>query len=214
MPKLKKIKSILMISLGIMIIVLIYSLFFWYLNFQEETKKTLVKQELKKDIPVVIPDKNKKMVFEAKIDGKAVFQEVVYDGLTYNELIDKVNRSLNSNLSGMGEAYVKDSLALGVDPYLVVAISLYETGCKWTCSGLVRDCNNVGGIKGSPGCYGGSFKYYDTLEEGIASFVNLIADGYYGKGLTTPELMEYKYAGGSTTWASKVNNYISAIKAN
>mgnify|MGYP002511620479 CR=1 FL=1 len=40
--------------------------------------------------------------------------------------------------------------------YLAVAIVLHETGCKWTCSKLVRECNNVGGMKGS-GC--GSYGY-------------------------------------------------------
>ncbi len=214
MPKLKKIKSILMVALSIMIIILIYSLFFWYLNFKDEQKKNIVKQELKKEIPQIIPDENKKMIFEPEIDGVQVFQEVVYDGLTYNELVDKLNRSLNSNLSGTGEIFARNCLNSGVDPYLAVAISLYETGCKWTCSGLVRDCNNVGGMKGTPGCYGGSFRSFSTLEEGITSFVSLLANNYYGQGLTTPELMEYKYAGGSTTWAGKVNNYISAIKSN
>lgn len=214
MLHLKKVKSMLMVILGIMIVVLIYSLFFWYLNYQDARKKELVKQELKKEIPEIIPDENKKMVFEPNVEGVPVFQEVVYDGLTYNELVAKLNRSLNSNLSGMGEVYARTSLELGVDPYLVVAISLYETGCKWTCSGLVRDCNNVGGIKGRPGCYGGAFRSFNSLEEGITSFITLIANNYYGMGLTTPELMEYKYSGGSTTWAGKVNNYIAAIKAN
>lgn len=210
--KITKIRKILMAFLVLMMIILSYALFFLFLNEKEKIKKEMVKEELRKDIPEIIPDEFKKMIFDVKENEVSVFQEVVYDGLTYQELVDKLNRSLNSNLSNMGEVYARKSLELGIDPYLVVAISLHETGCKWNCSGLVRDCNNVGGIKGSPGCYGGSFKKYNSLEEGIESFITLIYEGYYGKGLTTPELMEYKYAGGSTTWAGKVNNYIYAIK--
>lgn len=212
MPRIKKIKRLLIVILSIMIVLLLYTIFFWYLNLREEKKKELVKEELRKDIPEVIPEEYKSMTFDVKIDDVPVFQEVVYDNLTYNELVDKLNRSLKSNLSGMGDAYAKKSLELGVDPYLVVAISLYETGCKWNCSNLVKNCNNVGGIKGSPSCGGGSFRYFDSLEEGISKFITLIAESYYGKGLTTPELMERKYTGGSTTWASKVNGYINSIK--
>ena len=67
-------------------------------------------------------------------------------------------------------------------------------------------------MKGSPGCFGGSFRKFDTLEEGIESFIKLLSNGYYKKGLTTPELMEKKYAGGSNTWAMKVNNYLNQVK--
>ena len=42
------------------------------------------------------------------------------------------------------------------DSYVAVAIMLHETGCKSNCSSLVRNCNNVGGQKGSPGCNGGA----------------------------------------------------------
>ena len=53
---------------------------------------------------------------------------------------------------------------------------------------------------------------FETLEDGIEAFIKLLSTGYYKKGLTTPELMEKKYAGGSNTWAAKVNNYINQVK--
>ena len=77
-------------------------------------------------------------------------EEIVYDGMTLNELAEKLNRYLKSNLSGMGMVYASKSIELGVDPYLAVAISMHETGCKWGCSKLTRECNNVGGMKGKP----------------------------------------------------------------
>lgn len=138
-------------------------------------------------------------------------EEIVYDGMTLNELAEKLNRYLKSNLSSMGMVYASKSIELGVDPYLVVAISMHETGCKWGCSKLTRECNNVGGMKGKPSCGSGSYRKFDTLEEGITKFIENIANNYYAYGLTTPEAMNHKYAE-SKTWATKVNNYINEIK--
>ena len=128
-----------------------------------------------------------------EVSNKAI-DEVVYDGLTVEQLSDKLNQK-------------------GVDPYLATAIMLHETGCSYNCSSLVTYCNNVGGMKGSPSCGGGSYRSFSTLEEGIRSFIDNLANNYYAYGLTTPELMNSKYAE-STTWASKVNTHISQIKSN
>ena len=136
---------------------------------------------------------------------------IVYDGLTLDELAAKLDKSLTSTLSGTGMAFAKRSIELGLDPYLAVAIVLHETGCKWKCSTLVNECNNVGGMKGSPGCGGGPYKAFNTLDEGINSYLDNLYYNYYAKGLTTAETMNSKYAA-STTWASKVNYYIDYIK--
>lgn len=144
---------------------------------------------------------------------KVAERKIVYDNMTIEELSQKLNRSLNSTLTGKGYSFAKACLELGVDPYLAVAIVLEETGCKWNCSSLVKQCNNVGGQKGGTvKCNGGSYRYYPTLEEGIYGFVENLARNYYAKGLTTPEQMNSKYAA-STSWATKVNRYIEKIKA-
>lgn len=138
--------------------------------------------------------------------------EIVYDGLTTEELADKLNRSLKSTLANQGNLIATYSLEKGVDPYLATAIMLHETGCSYNCSSLVTYCNNVGGMKGSPGCGGGSYRSFSTLEEGIRAFIDNLANNYYAYELTTPELMNSKYAE-STTWASRVNAHISQIKS-
>ena len=137
---------------------------------------------------------------------------IVYDGMTMSELTEKLNRSLKSTIAGKGDIFASYSLERGVDPYLAVSIMLLETGCNWSCSSLMRKCNNVGGQKGSPSCDGGSYKSYSSLDEGIKGFIDNIADNYYAYGLTTPEAMNKKYAA-SNMWAIKVNNYISSVKA-
>lgn len=211
-----KIKKILIIILAIMFILLAIISYFAYLKYNDE-KYELLKDELQKKItlktPEEIPSENKTINWTATNDGEEVFSEVVFDGLTIDELSKKLDKSLSSTLSGTGNIFATTSIEYGVDPYLMVAISLLETGCKWGCSYLTRECNNVGGMKGVPNCPGTSFRSFDTLEEGIEAFISNISKNYYQKGLTTAELMEKKYANGSTTWAKKVNNYVKSVKA-
>ena len=151
-------------------------------------------------------------ISELSKENNVTKRVIVYDGMTMSELTEKLNRSLKSTIAGKGDIFASYSLERGVDPYLAVSIMLLETGCNWSCSSLMRRCNNVGGQKGSPSCDGGSYKSYPSLDEGIKGFIDNIADNYYAYGLTTPEAMNKKYAA-SNMWAIKVNNYISSVKA-
>lgn len=135
--------------------------------------------------------------------------KVVYDGMTLDELADKLNRSLNSTMSGKGYLIASRSIELGVDPYMATAIILQETGCKWECSYMVKTCNNVGGQKGS-GC--GDYSYFNSLDEGIINFIDNLYYNYVSYGLTTPEAINPKYAE-SQSWSINVNRYIGEIKA-
>lgn len=143
---------------------------------------------------------------------KEAENKIVYDGLTMDELIAKLNRSLKGKVAGTGEKFATRCLELGMDPYLAIAIVLHETGCNGTCSKLVQNCNNVGGMKGSPGCNGGSYKAFATLDEGIDAFLNNLYYNYIAKGATTPEQINVRYAA-SQTWASKIHYYMNKIKA-
>ena len=136
-------------------------------------------------------------------------EDIVYDGMTIDELSEKIERSLNSTVSGKGYLIASYSLEMGVDPYLATAIMLHETGCTWECSYLVKSCNNVGGQKGS-GC--GSYSYFDSLDNGIIAFINNLSRNYISYGLTTPETINSKYAE-DPNWAVNVNKYIERIKA-
>ena len=156
-----------------------------------------------------IPDDSKRLVFEATKNGKPVFSEVVYDGLTKQEIINQINKSLSSSLTETADIFVNKSMDYGMDPYLVVAISLLETGCKWGCSYLTKECNNVGGMKGS-GC--GSYGAFNTLDDGIRAFIDNISRNYVAYGLTTADLMNPKYAE-NPAWSTNVNNYINLISS-
>ena len=134
---------------------------------------------------------------------------VVYNDMTMDELSNKINKSLNSTISNKGNLIASYSLKRGVDPIIATAIILQETGCKWDCSYLVKACNNVGGVKGGPGC-NGEYKRYSSLDNGIKHFIDNLADNFYAYGLNTPEKMNSKYAE-SKSWAQYVNNYINEI---
>ena len=138
----------------------------------------------------------------------------VYEGMTLEELAAKLDRNLGSGyIAGKGYLIASQCIQKGIDPYLAVAIILHETGCKYNCSSLVRNCNNVGGQKGSPGCNGGSYKAFATLDEGIIGFVDNLYRNYYARGLTTVETIAPKYAQ-SSAWPAKINQYIQQIRAN
>ncbi len=174
------------------------------------TKKTTTKTTtiISKTTKVLDTFKNE-VIKEVVVEDNG---EIIYDGLTITELTNKLNENLSSTLTNTGHYFVNYYKKTGLDPYLAVAIVLHETGCKWTCSKLVRECNNVGGMKGSPKCNGGSYRKYDTLEEGINGYLDMLYNNYYSKGLTTPEQINTKYAA-STTWSEKINNYIEQIKS-
>lgn len=144
-----------------------------------------------------------------KEDLVEIEEPIVYDGMTLEELSNKLDKSLNSTIAGKGNLIASYSLEKEVDPYMATAIILQETGCKWECSYLVKTCNNVGGQKGS-GC--GAYSYFNSLDEGIKAFIDNLYNNYISYGLLTPEEINPKYAE-DPNWSSNVNKYIETIKA-
>lgn len=169
------------------------------LETKVETKEEDVQEEIVQEEVEVAPQQEVEPV-------------IVFDGLTKEELVNKLNRNLNSTLSGTGEIFANYAIEYGIDPYLAVAIVLHETGCSWNCSELVNQCYNVGGQKGAPGCWGGAYQQFSSLEEGISSFMSNLYRNYYSVGLTTAETINSKYAA-NPTWYVSINNYINKIKA-
>ena len=136
----------------------------------------------------------------------------VFDGLTMEELAAKLDKNLgNDIMAGKGYFIASNCIEKGVNPYIATAIILHETGCGTKCSNLARYCYNVSGQKGRPGCNGGSFKKFDSLDEGIMGLINNLYKNYYSVGLDTVEKIAPKYAEGNT-WAGKINYFVNKIK--
>ena len=97
------------------------------------------------DNKIIEDTTTKEEKIEAETDEQNITQnvepkeEIVYENMTLNQLSDKLNRTLASNLSGYGNFVANYSLEKGVDPYLATAIMMHETGCEWGCSSLVRN---------------------------------------------------------------------------
>ena len=138
-------------------------------------------------------------------------KKIVYDNMTFEELSEKLNKSLSGILTGKGSTFAKYSIDYGIDPYLSLAIVLHETGCKWNCSYLATACNNIGGQKGYPTCGYSSYKSFSSLDEGIKGFYDNLYYNYYSYGLTDVYSIHKKYAE-DPTWPIKINNYINEIK--
>ena len=197
----------LKIEIAMISVLVILDIYLLVLNFNTNNYNSL-KSDQSTPNYLVVEEEIKESTDDLIIPEEPV-EEIVYDGLTLNELSDKLNRSLNSTVSNQGYLIASYSLERGVDPYLSTAILLHETGCKWECSYLVKSCNNVGGQKGS-GC--GSYKSYDTLENGIKGFIDNLYKNYISYGLTTPQTINPKYAE-DPNWSANVSKYIENIKA-
>ena len=136
----------------------------------------------------------------------------VYEGMTLDELADKLNRNLGSDVvAGQGALIAAECINKGVDPYVTVAIILHETGCGSNCSNLARYCYNFGGQKGSPSCNGGAFRQFNSVEEGLVGMIDNLSRNYYGIGLNTVELIAPKYCEGNT-WAGQINWFVNKIR--
>jgi len=193
-------------TLTLFVLVIIYA--FMFADDKTETSNNLyVYNDEKNNQEIIKEDTTETEVLKESIEEE-IIEPVVYDNMTLEQLSNKIENSLNSDVSGYGNFIASYSLEKGVDPYLATAIMLHETGCTWECSSLVKSCNNVGGMKGS-GC--GAYGYFSTLEEGIQKFIDNIYNNYYAYGLTNADLMGKKYAE-DPEWSRKVNGHIEKIK--
>ena len=199
-----KIRSIERILLSMVVMLNVYLV---YLNISVNEFKTT--NEVRSTANYVEVEEIVMLEPEEVIEEIVEEDPIVYDGKTLEELTETINKSLNSTISNKGDLIASYSLEKGVDPYMATAIMLHETGCKWNCSRIVRECNNVGGQKGK-GC--GSYGYFNSLDEGIKAFIDNLERNYISYGLTTPEQINPKYAA-DPSWAKKVNKFIEEIKA-
>ena len=188
-----------------MVVLITSSLIIGYKEKNEEktlTEHIIVNNVLyRSDTPI-----NRYALEETTEEKQAEEEKIVYEGRTLEELGLKIDNVLNSTLEGYGTAIASLALEKGVDPVVAASIILVETGCKWTCSSLVRNANNVGGMKASSGRYAS----FATLEAGLEAFINNLANNYYAKGLTTPEAINTKYAA-NPNWHNDVYYYVEAI---
>ena len=135
----------------------------------------------------------------------------------YNgESIEQISKKMDTyfkktELEGYGEYIAKNSIKKSVNPYLIAGIILENSACKIDCSIIFKQCNNVSGMKGSPGCFGGSYKEYNSINDSINDLINSISSDFYTPEMQVPNKM-YKEYGKTPTWAFVTSKYMEEIK--
>ncbi|MFD7521443.1 glucosaminidase domain-containing protein [Paenibacillus chitinolyticus] len=123
---------------------------------------------------------------------------------------------LSGVLSGYGGAVEKSANKYGVDPALVAAIIMHETGNG--SSNAARNKNNVGGMMDPKG---GGLMTFKSLEAGIDAMVSNIKRNYIDAGLTSIDAIQRKYApigakndpnGLNKNWTKGVTSYYNALR--
>lgn len=195
----KKTTKLMLITFQLIIISSVLLLSKDILTYREVT--VITTEVAKKQSPIILEKKQEKEQ-----------PKIVYENMTMEELANKLNKSLYGILAGKGEVFANYSIQYRVDPYLSLAIVLHETGCKWGCSYLATNCNNIGGQKGYPTCGGGSYRSFPTLDEGIKAYFENLSNNFYKQGLTNVYSIHKKYAQ-DPNWPIYINNYINEIRA-
>lgn len=136
-----------------------------------------------------------------------------YNGENYVTIGKKIETHLEkTSLEGYGEYIAKKSIRNDVNPYLISAIIIVNSNCKIQCNAIVEVCNNVGDLVGSSGgCFGGTYRKYYSLEDGIDDLVEYVAKEFYANDLKTPAAIYKKYKK-NVSWSYKVSRYMDKIK--
>ena len=135
-----------------------------------------------------------------------------YDGESVEKIAHKIDKYCEKTpLEGHGEYIARASIRKSVNPYLIGGIILESTSCKTECSIIFQECNNVSKMKGDPGCFGGAYKNYNSVNDAINDLVNYISKEFYTPEMQSPYKM-YKAYGKSSSWAFKVTNYMDSLK--
>ncbi|SFI68114.1 C40 family peptidase [Thermoflavimicrobium dichotomicum] len=129
---------------------------------------------------------------------------------------------LNAKLQGKGvfenkaAVFIEAGRKYGVDPVLVAAIALFETGNG--TSNAVRNYNNPGGLMDPNNTM--VLQRFPTLEAGIEKMTWNLYKNYISQGLTTPDKIGPKYAppgaandpnGTNHLWPASVTKFVNQL---
>ena len=99
----------------------------------------------------------------------------------------QLNAKLGGKLRGTGELFIKYGMKYGIDPAVLAAIAMHETG-NGTSSAVIYK-NNVGGMMGRNGLMS-----FPSLEAGIEAMARNLRKNYVDKGIRTIGEIQKKYA--------------------
>jgi hypothetical protein len=102
-------------------------------------------------------------------------------------LTDRLNQILNGKLKGAGDVFVAAGQKYNINPALLAAISMHETGNG--TSRAANERNNIAGMMGANG-----LKSYSSVEESILDMARNLRQNYFDEGKQTIAEIGAKYA--------------------
>lgn len=102
-----------------------------------------------------------------------------------------MNSSLGGVLKNSGSLFVKYGQKYGIDPALLAAISMHETGNG--TSSAARNKNNLGGMM-DPSTNWSTLMTFDSLDAGIEAMARNLKKNYFDQGLNSISAIAGKYA--------------------
>jgi hypothetical protein len=101
-----------------------------------------------------------------------------------------LDRHLGGAFRGRGQAFIDAAQRHGVDPALLAAIAIHETGNG--TSPAVRDRNNPGGLMQPP--HYRTLQQFGSLEQGLDAMARNLRRNYLDRGLRSIDQIGRKYA--------------------
>lgn len=127
---------------------------------------------------------------------------------------ENLNQMLKGKLSGTGEIFVRAGKHYNIDPTLLAAVAMHETGNGK--SRAAQEKNNVAGMMGANG-----LKSYASVEDSIMDMARNLSKNYLNKGLSNISQIGAKYApigasndptGLNNHWVTGVTKYMNQLK--
>lgn len=158
----------------------------------KNTNNTLNKQDIG-NTNTIYDNLDKNIIdylFNLKKENSKLFKQTYSDGNDYSK----------EYVYGLLNYY--SNIYNNVDFDILAAIAYIESGNL--NSNYMMACNNIFGGMSSSGLI-----KYQNIEYGVLSFVKLMSEKYYAKGLDTVEKIARVYNPNSTTWTTNVRNTTS-----
>ncbi|MCY9543716.1 glucosaminidase domain-containing protein [Paenibacillus alvei] len=129
-----------------------------------------------------------------------------------------MNNTLGGVLKGTGDLFVKYGNKYGIDPALLAAISIHETGNG--SSPAARNKFNLGGMM-DPATNWSKLMSFDSIESGIDAMARNLKKNYLDQGITSIQGIGGKYAplgakndprGLNQHWVPSVTKYYNQLR--
>ena len=119
--------------------------------------------------------------------------------------LEKIAPMFQGSLEGKQRYFYEKCMEYELPFDLALAITLHESA--YGTSYLAVNQYNYGGLRGGPN----GWATFNSAEEGIDYYLNLLKTGYFDLGATTPETIQPFYCPGSSAWVSQIYDYMTKI---